>query len=114
MFGKKPDAKSLGSKESKLSVLKDIMGNMDGKIKDGLASKKPMKVSVLAPDKAGLEKGLEAAEDVVDGEMPEFGEEASGSDELDTLIGDKSVPELEEMCQKIQDLIAQKQQLLVK
>ncbi len=68
----KDDKKGSSKKKGKMAALKnlhrmasDMMGRDMGKVK---------KVSVMAKDKAGLKKGLEKAEDLVDGGADEADE----------------------------------------
>lgn len=57
------DKMSPVEQKAKGSVLSDLMSSMDGMDKDKLAGMK--KVTVAAPDKAGLEHGLDMAADLV-------------------------------------------------
>lgn len=75
-IGKKKLSKE--DQDAKMSVLKDIMKNMDDAMFDDLDGKKKMKVSVISDSKKGLEEGLDKAEDIMDSEKngviyPKFG-----------------------------------------
>ena len=78
----KDEMKKMDS-QAKMDVLKELlqmaMEQMRGKNKSGLEEMQKMKkVSVMAPDKAGLKEGLHKAEDVLSG-MP--GEEEGAEHE---------------------------------
>lgn len=118
--------------DAKMSVLKEIMGEMDGLMSNDLDTKKKMKVSVMADSKKGLEKGLDKAEDIVDSQKngvtyPKFGsaQEPGALMNEDDLACDSSMePELEEdedgslssddLDKKIKKLMALKEQKSVK
>jgi hypothetical protein len=118
---------STEDQNAKMSVLKDIMKDMDGIMSNDLDSKKKMKVSVSANSKDGLEQGLNQAEGIVDGEescitYPKFGasEQEAGSlmseeayDEDSELVPDEQLTS-QELEAKIQKLLALKQQKSVK
>lgn len=65
-------------KDAKMGVLKEIMDLASGEMKGDLTG--TQKVTVAAPDKESLEKGLEKAKDLVGG-MPSPEHEASESPE---------------------------------
>lgn len=69
MEKKKKEPMDENYKNAKMSALKDLHGEMGKMIGGGMKQ-----VSVAAPDKEGLLKGLDKAEEVLD-EMPEHEEE---------------------------------------
>ena len=80
------------AKEEMLKLLSQMMsGEMYGDMGEGLKSKKMEKVTVMAPDKKGLEKGLSKAQMLMKakfGEEPEMDEsemhEMSESPEMES------------------------------
>lgn len=115
--------------DAKMSVLKNIMGDMDKMMCDSLDGKKKMKVSVMSDSKKGLEKGLDQAEDIIEGEengitYPKFGsdQEAGALMNEDDYEDDSSLePEddfdslsSDEIDAKIKKLLAMKEQKSVK
>ena len=114
--------------DAKMSVLKEIMGDMDSLMCDDLDKKKAMKVSVMADSKKGLEKGLDKAEDILDSGMvyPKMGskqEPGALMNEEDYLEDSSMEPEMEddedsmssdELDKKIKKLMALKEQKSVK
>jgi hypothetical protein len=94
-------------KEAKTGILKEISkmaGDMMGSDLKGLK-----KVTVAAPDKEGLEKGLEKAKELM-GDMPE-GEEAE-AEEDEAVASEEEMPaeemSVEEIEAKIKELEAKK------
>lgn len=81
----KPKELSKEMIQSKVDVLKELLGLSEeairSKAKEGLDGARAMKVSVLAKDKEGLKEGLEKAEEVLEGEMPEMEEESEEQEE---------------------------------
>lgn len=78
-MGKKKGGKMLpAEKEAKMSVLKEISDLASGAMADDVKGLK--KVTVAAPDQAGLEEGLEKAQEMVgsEDESSEDEEEACG------------------------------------
>lgn len=115
---------------ARMSVLKDIMSEMDGLMSEDLDGKKKMKVSVSADSKNGLEKGLNKAEDVLNTSKhgiiyPKFGsDQAPGSMMDEESLSDDSSAEpdeddfsslsSDEIDSKIKELLALKEQKSVK
>ena len=62
--------------QAKKEMLMELLGFADselkGKAKSKLDEARAMKVAVMAKDKEGLMEGLEKAEDILEGEMPEM------------------------------------------
>lgn len=91
--------------EAKLQVLNELMDEMDSMMKEDMGSAKMKKVTVAAPTSKGLMKGLEKAEEVIEGSE---GEEESCEDES---MMDESMEEDEdeaELDRKIAELMAKK------
>jgi hypothetical protein len=124
----KDEAKKKLSKEdqdSRMSVLKEIMKDMDGLMSNDLDEKKKMKVSVLSDSKAGLAKGLDKAEDMMGGEdcavYPKFGSDQEAGALMDedsyeedsSMIPDESLTS-QELDEKIKKLLSLKEQKSVK
>lgn len=122
--------KKLSSEDqsAKMSVLKDIMKEMDGLMSEDLDGKKKMKVSVMSDSKKGLEKGLDQAEGIMSGEdcgivTPKFGSaQAPGAlMNEDDYEDDSSLEPIEDenlssddLDKKIKKLLALKEQKSVK
>ena len=95
-------------KSGKLAALKELIKQMDEIMSSDMDS--PMedssmpemqKVSIMAPDKEGLKQGLEKAEDILEGEMPEMEEsedmeEESYADKMNPLKDEEEETEEEE------------------
>jgi hypothetical protein len=90
-FGKPKKADQL-EKEAKMSVVKDLRDAASDDMKESLKSGMMQKVTVAAPDKEGLKKGLEKAEDVLE-ELPE---EGNPVEMADALMGEKEDDDMEE------------------
>lgn len=62
--------------QAKKEMLMELLGFADselkGKAKSKLDEARAMKVAIMAKDKEGLMEGLEKAEDIIEGEMPEM------------------------------------------
>lgn len=103
ILGKKPKAKADDEmkKESKLKAIKEMRSAasemMGGDIKDGLDSMK--KVTVAAPDKEGLEKGLEKAKEM----LPKM--EDMYSEEEETEEGESEQKPFEEEAKEVLAMI---------
>lgn len=126
----KMEKKKLSPEEqgAKMSVLKDIMGEMDQLMCKDLDGKKKMKVSVMSDSKEGLAKGLDKAEDIMESDKlvsPKFGsaQEAGAMMDEDSYEDDSEMPEVDEdlsalssdeIDKKIQKLLALKEQKSVK
>lgn len=96
-------------KSAKMGVLKELHKTMGGMMGDDVKGLK--KVTVAAPDKAGLKLGLSKAEEVVEGEQPDEGVIQSlgdGSEEVSEEM--PSTPE--EVDAKIAELEALKAQMM--
>lgn len=98
---KKMDEKSI---QAKMDMLMELLGvseeMLKGKSKMGLDEAKAMKVAVMAKDKEGLKQGLEKAEDILEGEMPEMEEseemeEESYADKMNPLKDEEEETEEE-------------------
>lgn len=110
--------------DAKMSVLKDIMGDMDKLMCDDLDTKKKMKVSVASDSKAGLAKGLDKAEDIMSGDemgnsFPKFGsaQESGALMNEEDFEDDSSMYEdlsSDELDAKIKKLLSIKEQKSVK
>jgi hypothetical protein len=70
------------AKDAKTSVLKDLQSMAAGAMKDGLKGGLK-KVSVMSDSPEGLKKGLEKAEDMVEGGMGEIDEKDADMDLAD-------------------------------
>lgn len=106
MMGKDEAGDSM-KKDAKLSVLKQLRqmaADMVGDdVKGGLDSMK--KVTVAAPDKSGLEHGLEKAKDMLAGhEMDDMHDDADMGEDMDEMPEEEMSPE--EMKAKIAELQA--------
>jgi hypothetical protein len=115
-------------KDAKMSVLKDIMKNMDSMMCDDIDSKKKMKVSVMSDSKKGLAAGLDQAEDIMEGETnlgSKFGsaqEPGALMNEEDYMEDSSMEPEMDDeesmtsadIDAKIKKLMALKEQKSVK
>lgn len=92
-------------KGAKGSVLKELIGDMAGEMGGKLK-----KVTVAAPSKKGLEKGLDTAKELMgklpsDEEVEEMADEAKGGHEEESEYG-KSEESAEELKAKIRELEA--------
>lgn len=112
MFGKKMD--SAGKldpvkKDAMLKVCDEIMGEMDGMMEEGLNKKKSgmSKVSVMADSKAGLESGLDKAEEIVEGDEENYMPEMESEDEEIDFSG-LSEGQIDELLQKLMTAKEQK------
>lgn len=67
LMEKKKDGKEMDPmyKDAKMSMLKALRDEMSGMMKDDLQGHSMKKVSVAAPDKAGLEHGLDKAKEML-------------------------------------------------
>lgn len=112
--------------DAKMSVLKDIMGDMDSLMCGALDGKKKMKVSVASDSKKGLAEGLDKAEDIMGNSEPysKFGsnqdagalmseEDYAADSELEPELDDESLSS-DEIDAKIKKLLAIKEQKSVK
>lgn len=81
MMGK-DDEKDGMQKEAKLSVLKHLRQMASDMMGDDVKNGMMKKVTVAAPDKAGLKQGLEKAEEMM-GEEPEPEAEMEGEDDME-------------------------------
>ena len=108
MMGQSDESGDSMKKDAKLKVLKQLRqmaaDMVGGDVKDGLDSMK--KVTVAAPDKAGLEDGLAKAKDMLAGhEMEETDDTAElPDDEMEAEESEEMSPE--EMKAKIAELQA--------
>jgi hypothetical protein len=101
-------------KKAKLEVLKDLrkqcMDSMGSSMKGGLN-----KVSVMAPDAESLKEGLEKAEDIVESNPMQMGEESEEmeDEEMSEESEDSESEEMseEELDKKIQELMAKKSKI---
>jgi hypothetical protein len=91
-------------KEAKMSVLKEIMHDMDSMMKDGLDKKKGMKVSVMSDSPKGVAAGLEKAEDMLGVDAED--DEEDGLEAVAPLEAEELTEE--EIDAKIQELLALK------
>lgn len=102
--------------EAKMSVLKEIMDDMDSLMSSDLDKKKAMKVSVLAKEPKGLKLGLDQAESLIEGDsiLPdsELGEDCGDSD-LEIEDEDSALSS-EDIDKKIAKLLSLKDQKNVK
>lgn len=109
--------------KGKLASLQELMKDMDSMMMDGMKGKKGMaKVSVMSNSPEGLKKGLEKAEDTLEGEceeesevtLPKFGsKQKSGAlmeeEEFEEDSSDDSEESSEEeLDRKIAELMAKK------
>ena len=82
-------------KQAKIDVLKELMqvakDAQKSKVKSGLDEMKAQKVTVAAPDKESLLKGLEKAEDVLESSMPEEMEKEESSEEMEEEMSPMSL-----------------------
>lgn len=106
-------------KEAKMGVLKEIRDMAAGDMGDEIKGMK--KVTVAAPDRKGLEEGLDRAEDMV--KSPILGQEMEGNEEnpstynehsqsvdkLDAILGDDCTSE--DIDKLMSDLKARKENL---
>lgn len=90
-FGK-PKKEDPMKKEAKMNVVKDLREAASDDMKESLKSGMMQKVTVAAPDKESLKKGLEKAEDVLE-EMPE---EGSPMEMAEALMGEKEDEDMPE------------------
>lgn len=95
-------------KKSKMSMLQSLKDEMNGMMKGDLEASKMKKVEVAAPDAEGLEEGLETAQDLVKGGMPEGEEEMKPADHVEEMAEAASPEELDEMIAKLEALKAKK------
>lgn len=77
-------------KDAKMSVLEEIKGLCENRMKDDLGGLK--KVTVAAPDSEALKEGLSKAEDMVD-KMPEMASEESEEEESEMTDEEKAMLE---------------------
>lgn len=102
MAKKKAEGSKMSPVEQKAkgSVLSDLMGSMDGMDKEKLAGMK--KVTVAAPDKSGLEHGLDMASNMVEkGPLETMSHDEVGDSENDSEESDQD--EYEENHESDQD-----------
>lgn len=90
--------------DAKLKVLQELMDDMDGSMSDSLDAKKKMKATVIASSPKGLKEGLEKAEDVVEGQMPEMEDEEEMEGEEDEMESEDEEMSPEEIKAKIAEL----------
>lgn len=97
-------------KEAKLAAIKGMRKMAGGMMSDDMKSMK--KVTVAAPDEAGLEAGLEKAQDLVGSEDMSHGfQDESSEDNLDEVVEQLTTPEeIDELMQKL----AEKKAALIK
>lgn len=98
-------------KEAKLAAIKGMRKMAGGMMSDDMKSMK--KVTVAAPDEAGLEAGLEKAQDLVGSEdlSTGFETEESNDNNLDEVVEQLTTPEeIDELMQKL----AEKKAALIK
>lgn len=81
------DGKKLSpvEKEAMMKVCQQIMDDMDDMMSENLKPAKGMQVSVAASSPEGLKKGLEKAEDVMEGESEDDEEEMVAEDDSEPL-----------------------------
>lgn len=102
MSSDKPKMMDEKSIQAKKEMLMELLGLSEEALKDkakaGLDGARAMKVSVMAKDKEGLKEGLEKAEEVLEGEMPEMEEESEEQEESEEspIKADSSMVEEEE------------------
>ncbi len=102
-------------KNAKMSVLKDLIGEAGNEMSSGLHGLK--KVSVMAPNQRGLEKGLDKAKQLVEGSSeeessdmsPEMADEMGESHEGMECSPEEMEMSPEELDQKIQALMKLKE-----
>lgn len=86
----KPKELSKEMIQAKKEMLMELLGvseeALKKRVKDGLDGARAMKVSVMAKDKEGLKEGLEKAEEVLEGEMPEMEEESEEQEESEESL----------------------------
>lgn len=110
---KKARGESLSSTErgAKGSVLKELIGDMAGEMGGKLK-----KVTVAAPSKKGLEKGLDKAREMMgslpsDEEMEKMTSDAEGGHEEESEYGKESEDTVKELKAKIKELEAKIKEL---
>jgi hypothetical protein len=99
--------KSGNHKNAKMQMLEALMSEMQGKAGEGL--KGLQKVTVAAPDKTGLEVGLDKAKDMIskDAECPcPEGEECSCPDNTTDEKEEEGEYELPETAEEIDKMMA--------
>jgi len=98
-------------KSAKMEMLKSLKGEMGKMMGDDLKSSKMKAVQVAAPDKEGLEKGLDTAKDLIEG-APEGEKEGMPMDEeseVEAMCDEMSPEELDEMIKMLEAKKAEKQ-----
>lgn len=116
--GKMMSPMEADAKMSMLQALKDEMG--DG-MKDDLMAHKMNKVEIAAPDKEGLEEGLDTAKDVIDTGEPTFGdgkeatpmEDEKGDDEeVEMHMGNYLADPSPENLDKLREFLEKKKSMM--
>lgn len=100
MMGEQLGEDELAAKKKAVLALKDKLG---GDLEGRLGALK--KVTVAAPSQEGLKKGLEVAEEAVEGEEMEGMEEA---DPVLEACKEKGVDEIQSLIEKLEELKAEK------
>ncbi len=115
---KNKDSMSDNEKEAKLNVMKELRDSASKMMGDKVRGIKEL--SVVAPDKKGLEKGLDKAKELIAGEESEESQEheameGESEDSAESEAGSEddkleqmSPEELDEMMKKIQELNTKK------
>lgn len=109
---KKPKTKNMVAKKEVLMKLRDMAKGM---MSEGMPEKMAMrKVSVMSPDKKGLEEGLSKAKELVQ-EMPNHEskgeeEESESSSEQESMsnMEDMSVEEIKQHIAELKELLKEK------
>jgi len=102
LMKKKKEGKMLDPKMAghKMEIIQQLMEMMSGEMGENLKGLK--KVTVAAPDKEGLEKGLEKAQEVIGEESMEEGEECEEESE-DSDEASKLKSQIAELKSKIKE-----------
>lgn len=108
--------KMLEKKGKKISPIelrakKDVLSEIDGGLSDKMGERLSglKKVSVMAPDEEGLEKGLDKAKQLVD-KMPEMEEEGEEYEEESSELSMEDIDKKIEELMKLKEMMMQEEQ----